>query len=202
MTVKYNDSDGQPHFFEVESAGPGVERVVHGVPAAVTSAISETSTATQALAAIISAGRLLVSEGSASAIKTAVEAVAALISAGKLAVVDAAAGTKLDTLATHLSSIITALAVPSAGPKAGYVGSIGTGADVSFASEALTAGLYIKNASTTGQILYYSHAAAPSSTTAYSLLPGEVSPFIRASNANAIKMRASAASGAAAFSGD
>lgn len=167
-------------------------------------------------------------EAALSSIKTATEAVSAIISASKLAVADATAATKLDTLHTDLATTLAGkldtlhtdlgttlagyldgvegkldLLIPAAsgGTQDGYVGSIGTGADVSFASQTLRDGMFIKNESAAGQIIYYSKTAAPTSTTAPSLLPGETR-WIYCTNANTLKFRTNTSStGAMSYSG-
>jgi hypothetical protein len=88
-----------------------------------------------------------------------------------------------------------------ASPKMDQVGSIGTGADVQFASQVLVKGMAIKNISTAGQLLYLKHSATPTSTNSLALLPGEWSNDIECTNANQVYMRASASGGAACYSG-
>lgn len=85
-------------------------------------------------------------------------------------------------------------------PKMDQVGSIGTSADVQFTSQVLVKGMAIKNISAT-QTLYVKHVATPTSTNSMVLLPGEWSNDIECTNADQVYMRASAAGGAACYSG-
>jgi hypothetical protein len=233
--TNYLDAGSTTHLFQTEAgdAGGSQERPVHGLPAAVVTCLTDVKTAVQALAALISSGKLPVTDTTlggyvdqlesytdgletlvtssntkldtihtdlATTLGAYLDGIEALITSTN-GYVDGLEG-YLDTVETKLQSIIDALGVPSGGSYTGYVGSIGTGADVSFSTQALSEGFYIKNVSTAGQVIYYGVSAAPSATTAPPLQPGEVSPFIRASNVTAMKMRASAASGAATYQGN
>jgi hypothetical protein len=91
--------------------------------------------------------------------------------------------------------------VPSGGPKLNQNSDIDTGADRTFSSQALTRGMVIKNISASGQLLYISHAATPTSTNSFVLAPGEFSPFLECTNANVPLMRPSADNAAACYAG-
>lgn len=106
------------------------------------------------------------------------------------------------TLAAIQAACEALTGAPSGGSFMGQVGSIGTAADVTFSSQALVHGMTIKNISASGELLYLSQAATPTSTNSYVLYPGETTPFIECTNANAIKMRSSTGSaGMACYSG-
>jgi hypothetical protein len=104
--------------------------------------------------------------------------------------------TKLDTLHTDLNTYL-----PPATSKIAQVGSIGTAADVQFSTQALVKGMWVRNSSTAGQLLYISMSATPTATNGWILAPGEITPFLDCINATAVFMRASAASGAASYFG-
>ena len=108
----------------------------------------------------------------------------------------------LDTVETKLQSVIDNTGAPSGGVKVGYVGSIATGADSQFGSQALSQGMLVKNISTGGEVLYIDAAATPTATGAFHLYPGE-SVFFAVTNANQVYMRAAtgSSSGKACYSG-
>lgn len=104
---------------------------------------------------------------------------------------------------TNVETLLTTIAARLAPPTAGWFAGQNTDIDTTsedLGSQALSKGLYVKNISTAGQIVYLSQTTA-TSTNSWQLLPGEVSPFIEATNVSQIKVIASANNAAASWSG-
>jgi hypothetical protein len=110
--VKYVDADSNEFEFETEDAGSGKTRPVHGLASSITTVLSAIKTATEAVAAIISAGKLAVADAGIAAIisggKLAVSdaTLEALVSASKLAVADSAVASALATLHTDIATTL------------------------------------------------------------------------------------------------
>lgn len=105
------------------------------------------------------------------------------------------------TINTAIANILAALLPASAGFKADQNNDIDTGADRTFASQALVKGMLVTNISTASQSLYLSHATGPTATNSYVLGPG-LSVWVPCTNANQLLMRPSADNAAACYLGE
>jgi hypothetical protein len=211
MAIKYIDADSVEHTLETEPGAGGADRPVHGLAASIVSTFGAIKTAVEAVATLISAGKLAVGDAS---VKTATEALAALISsgklavsdaalgalisAGKLAVLDAAAGTKLDTVITHVDGLegkLDTLHTDISPPTAGYYGqgSVGTAATqiAAGASQALKLGVVLENLHAT-QDLYVGYDGSVTNANGYKLRPGQERAF-PVSNRNVLYLYGSGA---------
>jgi hypothetical protein len=188
----YRDNRGVEHPLETEAGSGATQRTVHGLPADIAQNLADTATRTEQCRAL-----LATISSSVDGLEGYTDQLEALLTTLQGYV---------DGLEGLITSSNTALAQlhtdfgPGA-PKIDQVGSIGTSADVQFATQTLTKGMSIKNVSTGGQTLYIKHSAGPTSSNSLLLAPGEWSDPIECTNANQVYMRASASGGAAAYSG-
>jgi len=183
---------------------------VDTLPAAFTTDTGAIKTAVQALAAIISGGRLAVDLSSTvvtylanlANIATYLNTLQGVVTAARLAVnVDSTTTGKLDTLHTDLAAIATAQGVPAGGPKFGYKGGITTTGPYTFATKTLTRGCAVTNLDATNNLLISVGGPGATDVDTYTVKPGATSPFIAVSNANGFNMLSSAGTITACYAG-
>jgi hypothetical protein len=176
----YRDSAGIAHTFETTVGDNGGRHPIHTLP---TTALQNLSDTASRLATIITA--LTTLQGYVDQLEGFTDGLETLIGA---------TNTALGTIATNQG-------VPSGGPKFGYVGSIGTGTNATFASKTLARGCVVTNLDTTNNLLISVGTPGSTDVDTYTVKPGRDSPFIAVSNANGFNMRSSASTVTACYAG-
>lgn len=177
MAHKFRDYEGTVTLFENEAATGSEKRPVIGLAAAIVTKFTD--------------------------MVTHLTTIAGGVATAATAALQTSANTKLDSiisaLGSHLSTIASALANSGT-----FV--FGQNTDIDAASEdlgsqAVAKGVWVKNISTAGQILYLSQTTA-TATNGWQLFPGETTPFpIECRNVSEIKAICSAANGSACWYG-
>jgi hypothetical protein len=169
-------------------------RIAVDLASAVTTAITNTSTYLNTLQGAVAGGRVAV-DLAATPLANLVTIAGAITSARMAVNVDTTTTAKLDTLHTDIAPATLYIEQITAIPAIGGTAS-------QFTSQTLVKGMVIRNCSTGGQLLYITKSATtPTATNSYVIAPGESTPFLECTNANAWKVLASAASGAACMAG-
>lgn len=212
MTTKYQDHDEVLHTYQEEDGDDvGQTRPVAGMPAAVRSQFTAMAASLASLAGVISSGRLLVTIQTAvetkldtiiTALGSHLSTLAGTVDSTRLKVtVDSTLLGHVDGLETHLASLVTASG-KGATFRSDQNNNIDTGANRTFTSQILTYGMWIKNISTSGQIIYYNDTGvAVSASNSTELLPGEWSEFIPCTDASQVAMLPSANDAKACYHG-